>query len=484
MPIQLGSLRRPEHAAALADVLVNTGPGPDEGIGSDPQVSGDSRLGHHDTSALDHGAARDPGLRDDHHVLADLTVVSDVHEVVDLRAPADPGVTQRSPVDRGVGPDVHVVLDHDSSDVVDPLEPPRLVADVAEALGTHYRPRRESDAITEDGCGGDDDPRVEDTVGADLDAGVERRAGVEDRARADPCAGADEAAGPQAGGLIDGRAVLDDRAPMDARGRRRVGHEDPDRTVEVAARIRRAERRASRHVEAVEGDHGPGPALPQPHREGGIAHEGQVGKVLALGNPFGLDQTLTVGVVSALGRELESPAGRAIRDVIQTDAAINPGNSGGPLLDSGGRVIGVNTAIYSPSGASAGIGFAVPIDTVRRLVPQIIEYGHPLEPGVDGVDWLSDRLTARFGLEGAVVRQVAPRSDAARLGLVGVGLNRRGRYVLGDVIVAVDDRPVHTVDDLRDIFEDAGTDAAVTLTVVRDGRHYDVSTTLSTIGRP
>jgi S1-C subfamily serine protease len=138
--------------------------------------------------------------------------------------------------------------------------------------------------------------------------------------------------------------------------------------------------------------------------------------VLAVGNPFGLDQTLTVGVISALGRELRSPAGRTIRDVIQTDAAINPGNSGGPLLDSSGRVVGVNTAIYSPSGASAGIGFAVPVDTVTRLVPQLIDYGRPIEPGIEGLEGLSDYWAARSRIEGAVVRYVEPRSQVGRVG--------------------------------------------------------------------
>ena len=207
-------------------------------------------------------------------------------------------------------------------------------------------------------------------------------------------------------------------------------------------------------------------------------------KVLALGNPFGLDQTLTVGVISALGRELVSPTGRTIHDVIQTDAAINPGNSGGPLLDSSGRVIGVNTAIYSPSGASAGIGFAVPIDTVRRLVPQIIEYGAPLEPGIDGIGWLSDAMAERFGLEGAVIREVEPRSDAERVGLQGIGVSQRFRYVLGDVVVAVDDQPVRSVNDLRDRFDEAGTGGTVVLTVERDGRRYRLTVDLTTVGRP
>jgi len=205
-------------------------------------------------------------------------------------------------------------------------------------------------------------------------------------------------------------------------------------------------------------------------------------KVLALGNPFGLDQTLTVGVVSALGRELRSPAGRIIRDVIQTDAAINPGNSGGPLLDSSGRLIGVSTAIYSPSGASAGIGFAVPVDTVKRLVPQLIEYGKPIEPGIEGLQWLSHYWAARSGIEGAVVRHVEPRSQAGRLELEGLRVGRWGRYVVGDVVVAVDGETVSTVDDLRDHFEAAGVGGRVELTVARGRREFVIEVELVRVG--
>jgi S1-C subfamily serine protease len=210
----------------------------------------------------------------------------------------------------------------------------------------------------------------------------------------------------------------------------------------------------------------------------------QVGqRVLAVGNPFGLDQTLTTGVVSALGRELESPTGRTIRNVIQTDAAINPGNSGGPLLDSSGRLIGVNTAIYSPSGGSAGIGFAVPVDTVRRLVPQLIKYGKPIEAGIEGLDYLSDWMRARFGLHGVVIREVDRGSQADRLGFEGIGVDRRGRYLLGDVIVAVDGELVETLNDLRDRFEAAGVGGKVSLTIERgDGSQYALDVELRRVG--
>ena len=199
--------------------------------------------------------------------------------------------------------------------------------------------------------------------------------------------------------------------------------------------------------------------------------------VLAVGNPFGLDNSLTVGVVSALGRELRSPSGRIIRDVIQTDAAINPGNSGGPLLDSRGRVVGVNSAIYSPSGASAGIGFAVPVDIVRRLVPQLIEHGKPIQAGI-GVSLLSDRVAERSGLKGAVVYQVRPDSPAARAGLTGLRSGRGGRMTVGDRIVAVNGHKVETSDDLFDAFESAGVGATVDLTLERDGKQRQVSVKL------
>lgn len=196
-------------------------------------------------------------------------------------------------------------------------------------------------------------------------------------------------------------------------------------------------------------------------------------QVLAIGNPFGLDQTLTVGVVSALGRELRSPGGLPIRDVIQTDAAINPGNSGGPLLDSSGRLIGVNTAIFSPSGGSAGIGFAVPIDIVSRLVPQLIAHGRPTQPGI-GVELVSDRWARRYGLRGVVIRSVVPDGPADRAGLRGLHRGRFGDMLLGDVIVAVGDEPVESWQDLRLAFEDVGVGGTARLTVARDGEEIEV----------
>jgi len=203
--------------------------------------------------------------------------------------------------------------------------------------------------------------------------------------------------------------------------------------------------------------------------------------VLAVGNPFGLDHSLTVGVVSALGRELKAPNGRRIRDVIQTDAAINPGNSGGPLLDTHGRLVGINSAIYSPSGAFSGIGFAVPVDTVERLVPQLITHGRPIQPGIIGVSLLPDGTAARLRLDGAVIYDVSPRSVAARAGLRGFQVSRTGRYIVGDRIVALDGKPVDSADDLLHGFETAGVGADVDLTVVRDGEKRKVSVRLQEV---
>ncbi len=169
-------------------------------------------------------------------------------------------------------------------------------------------------------------------------------------------------------------------------------------------------------------------------------------KAIAIGNPFGLDHTLTVGVISALGREVRGIGGVTIRDMIQTDAAINPGNSGGPLLDSRGRLIGMNTMIFSKSGASAGVGFAVPVSTIRRVVPQIIAHGKPTRVGI-GVSVLDDSIAHRVGIAGVVIREVLPGSPAHRAGLRGLAHTRRGP-VIQDVLVSVDGAPVRSFDDL------------------------------------
>jgi S1-C subfamily serine protease len=191
-------------------------------------------------------------------------------------------------------------------------------------------------------------------------------------------------------------------------------------------------------------------------------------KVLAIGNPFGLDQTLTVGVVSALGRQIKSVTDRTIQDVIQTDAAVNPGNSGGPLLDSRGQLIGVNTAIVSPSGAYAGIGFAVPVDTVNRVVPQLIRFGKVIRPGL-GVRIVSDSIARRLGVEGVIIAAVPVKSGAADAGLQGIQRNWRGEATIGDVIIGINDQKVTNGDDLGNALEQYKVGDTVTVRYLRDG---------------
>jgi S1-C subfamily serine protease len=200
-------------------------------------------------------------------------------------------------------------------------------------------------------------------------------------------------------------------------------------------------------------------------------------QVLAIGNPFGFDQTLTTGVISALGREIESVARIPIRDVIQTDAAINPGNSGGPLLDSAGRLIGVNTAIYSPSGSYAGIGFAIPVDTVNWVVPQLIAYGRLPRPAL-GVGLAADQVSRRLGIDGLLVLNVQPGSGAEKADIRPTTRDRWGQLRLGDVIVAVDDEPVRTHGDLQLLLERRKAGQVVTVTILRDGRTVDVDVRL------
>jgi S1-C subfamily serine protease len=200
-------------------------------------------------------------------------------------------------------------------------------------------------------------------------------------------------------------------------------------------------------------------------------------KVLAIGNPFGLDRTLTTGVVSALGREIDAPNKRKIRDVIQTDAPINPGNSGGPLLDSAGKVIGVNTMIFSPSGASAGIGFAVPVNTVKRVVPEIVRYGKVSRPSL-GLGTVNDHIARRNGIKGVIVGEVFPGRAAARAGLKPVRITSRGEVLLGDVIVAMGDLKVETTDDLLNALEQQKPGSRVVLRVQRDSKEVRVPITL------
>jgi S1-C subfamily serine protease len=175
-------------------------------------------------------------------------------------------------------------------------------------------------------------------------------------------------------------------------------------------------------------------------------------KVIAIGNPFGLDHTLTTGVVSALGREMDGVGGVTIRDMVQTDAAINPGNSGGPLLDSAGRLIGMNTMIFSKTGASAGIGFAVPVESIRRVVPQLIQHGRVEQVGLGMKIDPQRRIERRFGIKGVVVLEIIPGSPAERAGLRGLSQTADG-VSLGDVIVGIDDAKIESYDDLYNMLD-------------------------------
>jgi S1-C subfamily serine protease len=207
--------------------------------------------------------------------------------------------------------------------------------------------------------------------------------------------------------------------------------------------------------------------------------------VYAIGNPFGLSATLTTGIVSALGRRIEGLDGTPIEDVVQTDAAINTGNSGGPLLNSAGRLIGVNTQIASPSGASAGVGFAVPVNTVSRVVPQIIETGEYTPPRLgirmDGRGYLSRFVLGRLRTAGVLVVGVERGTGAANAGLRGTEVSRNGRQVtqVGDVIQAVDGEPVRSQGELRAVLDRYQPGDDVTVTILRDGDTLDVVVTLS-----
>jgi 2-alkenal reductase len=192
--------------------------------------------------------------------------------------------------------------------------------------------------------------------------------------------------------------------------------------------------------------------------------------VFAIGNPFGLTRTMTTGVISALDRHLPTDNGREIANVVQTDAAINPGNSGGPLLDSAGRLIGMNTAIVSGSGASAGVGFAIPVDTINRVVPQLIAHGRVPTAGI-GVYVLPEDLATKLGVKGVPVAQVAPRSPAAAAGLTGMDTTR-GR--LGDVITQVNGKNVSNLAEMAAALDGIGIGKRAELTVMRDGRSRKV----------
>ena len=213
----------------------------------------------------------------------------------------------------------------------------------------------------------------------------------------------------------------------------------------------------------------------------GTSKDLQVGQsVFAIGNPFGLDQSLTTGVISALGREIESVTRRPIQGVIQTDAAINPGNSGGPLLDSAGRLIGVNTAIYSPSGVSAGIGFAIPVDTVNRIVSELIRYGKVTRPGI-GVQIAEEQIADRLGVKGILIVEVVPGSAAAKAGLRPTQREGSGRVRLGDVITAVEGKKVESPNELFVLLENYKVGDVVSISLLRDGKVMQTKVTLEAV---
>jgi len=213
----------------------------------------------------------------------------------------------------------------------------------------------------------------------------------------------------------------------------------------------------------------------------GTSHDLKVGqKVFAIGNPFGLDWTLTTGIVSALDRSLPGGDGRSIDNLIQTDAAINPGNSGGPLLDSAGRLIGINTAIYSPSGASAGIGFAVPVDTVNRVVPQIISRGKYIRPamGITVDSKLNNRLTQYLKVNGVVILSISPGSAADEAGLRGATLTPEGNIIANDIIIAIDSKPTDSVEKLLNRIDSYKVGDIIKITVLRNNDKVEVPVTL------
>jgi len=203
--------------------------------------------------------------------------------------------------------------------------------------------------------------------------------------------------------------------------------------------------------------------LPRPIAVGSSA-DLKVGQAaFAIGNPFGLDHSLTSGIISSLKRRLPTTAGREIGNVIQTDAAINPGNSGGPLLDSAGRLIGVNTAIFSPSGSNAGIGFAIPVDVVNRIVPELIRNGRVPAPGI-GIVAGSEAFATRLGVQGVLVLRTLPGSPAARAGLLGYNPSTRE---LGHVIVAANGQPTRRLADLAEQVEQVGVGKTIELVLMR-----------------
>jgi len=192
-------------------------------------------------------------------------------------------------------------------------------------------------------------------------------------------------------------------------------------------------------------------------------------KVLAIGNPFGLDTSLTVGVVSALGREIKSVTRRVIHGVIQTDAAINPGNSGGPLLNSLGQLVGINAAIYSPSGANVGIGFAIPVNIVKEIVPQLIKHGK-LYRAVIGIEMVPDNWSKQYGIKGVVVSRVLKGMPAQRAGMIGIRQDPRGKIIMGDVITDINKIKIVDSDTMLSALEEFKPGDTVSVITNRRGK--------------
>jgi S1-C subfamily serine protease len=203
-------------------------------------------------------------------------------------------------------------------------------------------------------------------------------------------------------------------------------------------------------------------------------------KVIAIGNPFGLDHTVTSGIISALGREVDGAGGVTIRDIIQTDAAINPGNSGGPLLDSSGRLIGMNTMIYSRSGAWAGIGFAVPVQTIRRIVPQLVKNGKVETVGLGIRIDPEQRIARRLGLRGVVVVATLPGGAAEKAGIRGLSQTPDG-ILLGDVIVRINGTEIASYDDLYNALDDKKPGDRAKLGVLRGKRVIELEVELQVV---
>jgi S1-C subfamily serine protease len=213
----------------------------------------------------------------------------------------------------------------------------------------------------------------------------------------------------------------------------------------------------------------------------GTSADLQVGQnVMAIGNPFGLDTSLSVGIVSALGRTMVSMTGKQIFDVIQTDAAINPGNSGGPLLDSAGRLIGMNAAIMTTSGSYAGVGFAVPVDTIRRVVPQLIAEGKVRRAGM-GIQIVPDPVMRQAGSEGVAILRTLPQSAAAKVGLQGIKETRAGNMMFGDIIVEVDGAPTRNNDDFLAVMDRHQAGDKIKVTYVRGKDKHTVDITLQNL---